>query len=62
MHDLNLATLFCERLLMLHKGRIVASGTPAEVLKRERIKEVYGVDAHFFKADGNGRFVIFPKV
>ena len=62
MHDLNLATLFCERLLMLHEGRIVASGTPAEVLKRERIKEVYGADAHFFKVGSNGRFFIFPKV
>jgi iron complex transport system ATP-binding protein len=41
-HDLNLAALTCERLLLLKDGRIRALGTPAEVLTEENVQEVYG--------------------
>ncbi|MCG8607778.1 ABC transporter ATP-binding protein [bacterium] len=61
MHDLNLAALCCERLLLIDGGQIVANGTPAEVLKRESLNEVYGTVVDFFKADNNGRFLILPK-
>ncbi|MER5934691.1 ABC transporter ATP-binding protein [Streptomyces sp. NPDC002054] len=43
LHDLNLAASFCDRLCLLHEGRVVASGTPAEVLTEEMLGEVYGV-------------------
>ncbi|SHN46627.1 ABC transporter ATP-binding protein [Cryptosporangium aurantiacum] len=45
LHDLNLAAMFCDRLVLLHRGRAVAAGTPAEVLDADRIHEVYGVRA-----------------
>ena len=44
-HDLNLAAAFCDRLYVLQHGRIVASGTPAEVLTVELLREVFGVEA-----------------
>lgn len=40
-HDLNLAGLYCDRLLLLHEGKIVIEDTPNEVLKQERIQTVY---------------------
>ncbi|MDZ5474208.1 heme ABC transporter ATP-binding protein [Bacillus sp. 31A1R] len=40
-HDLNLAGLYCDQLLLLNEGAINKRGTPNEVLKEERIKEVY---------------------
>jgi len=40
-HDLNLAGLYCDQLLLLNEGVINKLGTPNEVLKEERIKEVY---------------------
>lgn len=40
-HDLNLAGLFCDRLLLLQKGQINRIGTPIEVLQEERIESVY---------------------
>jgi iron complex transport system ATP-binding protein len=43
LHDLNLAALACDRLLLLAGGEIVANGTPAEVLTRETVERVYGV-------------------
>lgn len=42
LHDLNLAAAYCDRLLLLSDGRIVAQGTPAEVLTPENVHRVYG--------------------
>ena len=44
-HDLNLAAAFCDRLYVLDHGRVVANGTPAEVLTEALLAEVYGVQA-----------------
>jgi iron complex transport system ATP-binding protein len=43
LHDLNLASLYCDRLVMLAGGRIVATGTPREIVRAELIRKVYGV-------------------
>ncbi|WLH63609.1 ABC transporter ATP-binding protein [Pseudomonas sp. FP2300] len=45
LHDLNLAAAFCDRLYVIEHGRIVASGTPKDVLSAELLREVFGVDA-----------------
>ncbi|KPC92339.1 histidinol phosphatase, partial [Streptomyces sp. NRRL F-6602] len=43
LHDLNLAAAYCDRLYVLAAGRVVATGTPAEVLTEELLHDVYGV-------------------
>ncbi len=43
IHDLNMAALYCDRIYVLEKGRVVLDGTPAEVLTPENIFRVYGV-------------------
>ena len=43
-HDMNLASLYCDRIALLQEGRIRALGSPREVLTESRIKEVYGVN------------------
>lgn len=45
LHDLNLAAAACDRLAVLSQGRLVASGTPDEVLTAELLREVFGVRA-----------------
>ncbi|MBN2887513.1 MAG: ABC transporter ATP-binding protein [Chromatiaceae bacterium] len=45
LHDLTLASRFCDRLLLLDRGAPVASGLPAEVLSAERLRAVYGIEA-----------------
>jgi len=42
MHDLNLASLYFDELLVLFEGKAAASGSPAKVLTDELIKRVYG--------------------
>jgi branched-chain amino acid transport system ATP-binding protein len=41
MHDLNLAALYFDRLVLMQKGKIVASGAPGEVLTRENLATVF---------------------
>lgn len=43
MHDLNLAALYFDRLVLLDGGRVVAEGTPDQVLRQEQIRQVFGV-------------------
>ncbi|KAB8194649.1 ATP-binding cassette domain-containing protein [Nonomuraea phyllanthi] len=45
LHDLNLAARYCDHLLLLHRGRLVAAGPPEQVLTGETVERVYGVRA-----------------
>lgn len=55
LHDLNLAATFCDRLVVLHHGEVVASGTPEEVLTPELLADVYRVDAEVTTHPRTGR-------
>ncbi|MGL4187158.1 MAG: ABC transporter ATP-binding protein [Thiotrichaceae bacterium] len=43
IHDLNLASAFCDKLLLLRDGKLVNSGTPAQVLTPANIENIYGI-------------------
>ncbi|MGA9871701.1 MAG: ABC transporter ATP-binding protein [Rhodococcus sp. (in: high G+C Gram-positive bacteria)] len=45
LHDLNLAAMFCDRIVVLRDGAVVAVGTPSDVLTAELIEDVYRVQA-----------------
>ena len=45
IHDLNLAAIYCDRLIALKDGSVVCTGTPHEVLTEEIIRHIYGVSA-----------------
>lgn len=49
IHDLNIAAMYCDKIYVLKDGKIVAYGTPKEVLTKALIKEVYDVDAKVIK-------------
>lgn len=51
IHDLNLAAMFCEQILILKDGRIWKNGTPREVLTKENIQEIYHVDVEIAKGE-----------
>ncbi|MFR9728377.1 ABC transporter ATP-binding protein [Saccharopolyspora sp. MS10] len=60
LHDLNLAGMFCDELAVLSGGRVVAAGTPAEVLTEQLISEVYGVRCSVSEVDGHPHVRFLP--
>jgi len=42
LHDLNLASLFCDRLILLRQGQIFADGVPRDLLTQKQLSDVYG--------------------
>ena len=55
MHDLNLASSFCNRLILLNEGKIVRDGTPEQVLEKNILEQVYGIEVDLGSHDGNIR-------
>jgi len=55
LHDLNLAAAVCDAVHVLDHGRIVASGTPGEVLTPALLADVFGVRAHVVPHPVSGR-------
>lgn len=58
LHDLNLASQYCDRLILLSQGKIYAKGTPAEVITQENLRAVYGVRGGVSVRLANGRPVV----
>jgi len=59
-HDLSLAARFCDRLAILHEGRVLASGPPEAVLTPERLRTAFGVAADVIAGPG-GTPVVVPR-
>lgn len=51
IHDLNLATLYCDRLILMDNGKIIKDGSVEEVMTEQNIKEIYKVDVKVYKQE-----------
>ncbi len=51
-HDVNVAARFADRMVVLSRGRVVADGTPEEVVTPDMIRAVYGVECEVIAASG----------
>jgi iron complex transport system ATP-binding protein len=58
LHDLTLASRFCDRLLLLDRGRVVADGAIDTVLDDDNLRHVYGIQA--VRSAHAGRPYILP--
>ena len=61
LHDLNLASQYCDRLLLINNGRVHAEGTPRQVINPRNIKEVYGADGCVYTHPGIDLPVVLLK-
>jgi len=62
LHDLNLAAHYCDRVLLINKGRIHAEGTPIEVINTENIEQVYGCGSYVHTHPLSGLPAVLPRV
>ncbi|WP_315042629.1 ATP-binding cassette domain-containing protein [Faucicola mancuniensis] len=60
LHDINQASQFADTVVMMKKGEIVSQGRPVDVLTKERIFELFGVNATVL--EHNGRPVIVDTI
>lgn len=60
LHDLGFASRFCDRILVLSKGRMVDFDKPEKVLSRSLISRVFGVDAEVYRSEYSGSFIVDP--
>ena len=61
LHDLMLAGMFSDRMVMMRSGEIVADGTPAEVLTADTLDEVYGLKADIVADPKSDVPIIVPR-
>ena len=54
-HDLNLSSMFCDRLVLLARGSALAQGRPEEVLREDLLETAYGVKVHLDQEPTRGR-------
>jgi iron complex transport system ATP-binding protein len=60
LHDLNLAALYCDRLVLLKAGRVFCQGTPEQVLTYTNVKAVYETEVYIGLNDLTGKVHILP--
>ena len=58
IHDLNLASLFCDSLIILKDGRFIEKGTPKEVINEKNIKSVYNLDCKVYYNENDKPYII----
>ncbi len=58
IHDLTLAARFCDRLVLLSEGRVLAAGQPNEILTTDRIAAAFGVEAAVYRDPNTGSLAI----
>jgi iron complex transport system ATP-binding protein len=60
LHDLGLAARYCDELLLLREGRVVAKGAPQDVITEENLRSVYGVEAVVDRCPETGSVRVVP--
>ena len=61
IHDLNIASQYCTRIMMLKNGGIYAQGTPEQVVTAENVREVFGTSSTIFPHPENNLPMVLPN-
>jgi iron complex transport system ATP-binding protein len=61
-HDINITAKYADKILMIANGGIYAYGTPKEVLTKESIRDVYGVDADIIDVNGRPHVILNDSI
>ena len=61
VHDLTLAAAYCDRIVLLDRGEVVAEGPPSEVVTSEHVRRVYGGGVTVLPHPVSGAPVVIPS-
>lgn len=59
IHDLNIAIMYCDRIVVLKDGRIYGVGAPEELITSQLIRDVYGVRGEVYKPEQGKMHILF---
>ena len=59
LHDLNLASMYCDSIILLKEGKIAYEGTPKELFRPEILEEIYGFNCEVI--ENNGFSYVIPN-
>jgi iron complex transport system ATP-binding protein len=59
-HDLNFAASLCRELVLLHQGRVLATGPTETMLEGSLIRKLYGVDVDIMANPRTGQLTVIP--
>jgi ABC-type cobalamin/Fe3+-siderophores transport system ATPase subunit len=62
LHDLALAGAACDRLVLMHLGRVAAEGAPVDVLRPEVLEPVYGTEVEVMANPATGQPLVAPRI
>ncbi len=61
-HDPNLALMFSDKVVLLKRGRVIASGRPREVINEKTMKELYDIDVNIVSYGNSDLTFIIPRI
>lgn len=59
VHDLNIASMYCDKIILMDKGNIIATGTPKEVLTEKNIADIFHVCSQITVNEITGKVQIY---
>ena len=61
-HDINIAAKFSDEIILMHQGRIFATGKPEEVITEDNLRTVYGVNTRIITEDGMPHVILKDSI
>lgn len=61
LHDINMAARFCDEIIALHSGKVIARGAPQAVMTGETLRRIYGIDFDVMMHPGAGHPVALAR-
>jgi ferric hydroxamate transport system ATP-binding protein len=61
LHDINMAARFCDRIVALHSGRLIANGTPQDIMTTDELARIYDVEMDILRQPSSGQLVALAK-
>lgn len=62
MHDINLAALICDRIVILKEGKVISTGRPKEVFTNDILLKAFEINLHIHEFDQTGQPFVLPSL
>ncbi|MCA1372774.1 MULTISPECIES: ATP-binding cassette domain-containing protein [Bradyrhizobium] len=61
LHDVNMAARFCDEIIALHSGKLIARGTPDKIMTPAELETIYGIPMGVMPSPDHGHLISFAR-